>query len=100
MNNNDLVLPSFTSNLDTVYYNNAYSSSLYSRQIYQLQLETKTGLRANGYSDYSNKESTLTGYVSTGGNVNENVTVQTVLPPKINQTISVNADNAKIEVEL
>lgn len=100
MNYNDLVLPSFTSNLDTVYYNNAYSNSLYSQQIYQLQLETKTGLRANGYSDYSNKESTLTGYVSTGGNVNENVTVQTVLPPKINQTISVNADNATIEVEL
>lgn len=100
MNNNDLVLPSFTSSLDTVYYNNAYSNSFYSQQIYQLQLETKTGLRANGYSDYSNKESTLTGYISTGGNTNENVTVQTVLPPKINQTISVNADNATIEVEL
>ncbi len=100
MNNNDLVLPSFTSNLDTVYYNNANSNSLYSQQIYQLQLETKTGLRANGYSDYFNKESTLTGYVSTGGGANENVTVQTVLPPKINQTISVNADNATIEVEL
>ena len=93
-------LPSFTSNLDTVYYNNTYSSSLFSQQIYQLQLETKTGLKANGYSDYFNKESTLTGYVSTGGDVNENVTVQTVLPPKINQTISVNADNATIEVEL
>ena len=100
MNNNDLVLPSFTSSLDTVYYNNAYSNSLYSQQIYQLQLETKTGLRVNDYSDYFNKESTLTGYVSTGGGVNENVTVQTVLPPKINQTISVNVDNAKIEVEL
>ena len=100
MNYNDLVLPSFTSNLDTVYYNNAYNGSLYVQQIYQLQLETKTGLRVNGYSDYSNKESTLTGYVSTGGGVNEDVTVQTVLPPKINQTISVNADNATIEVEL
>ena len=93
-------LPSFTSNLDTVYYNNQFSVAVGNQQIYQLQLETKTGLRANGYSDYFNKESTLTGYVSTGGGVNENITVQTVLPPKINQTISVNADNATIEVEL
>lgn len=101
MNDNTYnTLPSFTSNLDTVYYNNQFSLVIGNQQIYQLQLETKTGLRANNYSDYSNKESTLTGYVSTGGNVNENVTVQTVLPPKINQTISVNADNATIEVEL
>ena len=91
---------SFTSNLDAMYYNNSTNNSLYYQKIYQLQLGTKTGLRANSYSDYYNKESTLTGYVSTGGGVNENVTVQTVLPPKINQTISVNADNATIEVEL
>ncbi len=91
---------SFTSNLDAMYYNNSTDQSLYYQKIYQLQLETKTGLRANSYSDYFNKESTLTGYVSTGGDVNENITVQTVLPPKINQTISVNADNATIEVEL
>lgn len=95
-------LASFTSNLNTVYYGNNIldGGGWWRHHINQLQLETKTGLRANGYSDYYNKESTLTGYVSTGGNVNENVTVQTVLPPKINQTISVNADNAKIEVEL
>lgn len=66
----------------------------------QVSVDTVTGLKANSYNAYSNKESTLTGYVKTGGDVNEEITVKTILPPKINQSISVNADNATIEVEL
>ena len=97
---------SITPTFDTAYYvhnyqkNDGYYGTTYNNEVNQIIISTQCGLTANDYNAYSNKESTLTGYVSTGGNVNENVTVQTALPPKINQTISVNADNATIEVEL
>jgi len=61
-----------------------------------VQMKGDIEYKAVNYQNVNISSASLSGYVTKGGANNEIIQVKTILPPKLNVSVTVNADNAEI----